>query len=99
MRLWKTVSLTVLAIVIAATGYGLVLVRRGFSARDTPSMVEKFAATTARTLAVPSRSSQIRTPIFPSPENTHVGMEHFADHCATCHSNDSEGSALVVFAV
>jgi hypothetical protein len=51
MRLWRTVSLILLAIVVVAAGCGLALTRRGFSARETPSMVEKFAATTALKLA------------------------------------------------
>jgi len=93
MRLWKTASLVLLALVIA-TGYGIALVRRGFSARGTPSAIEKFAATTARKMAVPSNYRQLRNPFPPSSENVQAGMEHFSDHCATCHSNDGSGDTL-----
>jgi len=88
MKPWKAVSLILLALAVAAVGYGVTLVRRGFSALATPSAVEEFAATTARKMAVPSGYRQLRNPITPSTENIRRGMEHFADHCATCHSND-----------
>ena len=94
MKPWKVVSLILLALAIAVVGYGLTLVRRGFSALATPSAVEEFAATTARKMAVPSGYRQLRNPITPSTENIRRGMEHFADHCATCHSNDGGGQTV-----
>ena len=94
MRLWKTTLLILVAIVFVAAGYGLALVRRGFSARGTPSGIERFAATTARRLAVPSSYRQLHNPFPASPENIRAGMEHFADHCATCHANDGSGDTM-----
>jgi mono/diheme cytochrome c family protein len=94
MKPWKVVLLILFALVVAALGYGLHLVRRGFSALATPSAMEEFAATTARKLAVPSADRQLRNPITPSTDNIRAGMEHFADHCATCHSNDGSGQTL-----
>jgi mono/diheme cytochrome c family protein len=94
MKPWKGGLLILLALAFAAAGYGLVLVRRGFSALATPSAIEEFAATTARKLAVPSAYRQLRSPITASTENIRAGMEHFADHCATCHSNDGSGHTL-----
>jgi mono/diheme cytochrome c family protein len=91
---WKAVSLILLALAVAAVGYGVTLVRRGFSALAAPSAVEEFAATTARKLAVPSSYRQLRNPIAPSTENIRKGMAHFADHCATCHSNDGGGGTI-----
>jgi mono/diheme cytochrome c family protein len=95
MKPWKAVSLIVLALAVAAAGYGSMLVRRGFSALATPSAIEEFAATTARKLAVPSAYRQLRSPIMPSTENIRGGMEHFSYHCAACHGND--GGGLTVF--
>src|SRR6202035_2080198 len=65
-----------------------------FSALATPSAIEEFAATTARKMAVPSKYRQLRNPIMPSTENIRAGMEHFSDHCATCHANDGGGDTL-----
>ena len=94
MKPWKVVSLILFALAVAAAGYGLTLVRRGFSALATPSAIEEFAATTARKLAVPSAYRQLRNPMTPTTENIRAGMEHFADHCATCHGNDGGGQTL-----
>jgi len=94
MKPWKVVSLILLALSVAVAGYGLTLVRRGFSALATPSAVEEFAAATARGLALPSEYRQLRNPLMPSTENIRAGMEHFADHCATCHANDGSGQTI-----
>jgi mono/diheme cytochrome c family protein len=94
MKPWKVVSLILLALALAAAGYGLTLVRRGFSALATPSAIEVFAATTARKLAVPSSYRELRNPITPSTENIRGGMEHFAYHCSPCHSNDGSGHTV-----
>jgi mono/diheme cytochrome c family protein len=94
VKLWKTVSLILLLIVIVAAAVGIALVRRGFSARETPSAVEKLAAITARQLAVPSIYKRLHNPFPASAENFQAGMEHFSDHCATCHANDGSGDTL-----
>ena len=94
MKSWKVASLILIALALAAAGYALTLVRRGFSALATPSPIEVFAATTAREMAVPSGYRELRNPITPSPENIRAGMEHFSDHCATCHANDGGGDTL-----
>ena len=94
MKPWKAVSLILLALAVPAAGYGLILVRRGFSALATPSAIEEFAATMARKLAVPSSYRQLRNPITPSAESIRGGMEHFAYHCAPCHGNDGQGHTV-----
>jgi hypothetical protein len=85
-------SITVTCIA-AAAAFGWVTIRRGFSARDNPSAIETLVATTARQLAVPSQYRQLRNPLS-SSSDLHPGMEHFADHCATCHANDGSGDTL-----
>lgn len=94
MKRRRIFSLLLLAIFIVAVGYGIVLTRRGFSARATPSLIEKFAARTARKMAVPSEYRQLHNPVTASHENVQAGMEHFSDHCATCHANDGGGNTL-----
>jgi len=83
-------SITVAGIA-GAGAFGWVTIRRGFSARDNPSAIEKLVATTARQMAVPSQYGELRNPLPASSDNLHAGMEHFADHCATCHANDGSG--------
>jgi mono/diheme cytochrome c family protein len=83
-----------LAGIAGAGALGWVTIRRGFSARDNPSGIEKLVATTARQLAVPSQYRQLLNPLSASSDNLHAGMEHFADHCTTCHANDGSGDTL-----
>lgn len=90
----RTLLLSITAAGIAgAAAFGSVTMRRGFSARDNPSAIEKLVATSARELAVPSQYRQLRNPLS-SSSDLHAGMEHFADHCATCHANDGSGDTL-----
>jgi mono/diheme cytochrome c family protein len=94
MKLWKAFSLAVPLVVVIAAGYGIALIRGGFSTRESPSAVERFVATTARQMAVPSKYRELRSPVAASPENIQAGLEHFSDHCATCHANDGSGDTL-----
>jgi mono/diheme cytochrome c family protein len=91
VKAMKLVGVVLLAFLVSGAVLGWFEVRRGFSARGTPSLVEKFAAISARKLALPYDYRQLRNPFPPSPENLRAGMEHFSDHCATCHSNDGSG--------
>ena len=45
-----------------------------------------------RNLAIPSAARQAKNPIPDNPEALKEAMEHFADHCATCHGNDGGGN-------
>lgn len=67
---------------------------QGFSARSDPSSLEVSIATMARTLAIPSNYREPHNPLPASPENIQAGMQHFADHCATCHANNGNGDTL-----
>jgi hypothetical protein len=69
MKRSKTVSLILLIVAMVAAGYGIALVRRGFGTRETPSVIEKFAATTAREMAVPSNYRQLQNRFSAMPEN------------------------------
>ena len=52
--------LLVFAVVIVVVAAGVSAVRRGFSARDQPLLVESYVARTARKLAVPSKARRER---------------------------------------
>lgn len=95
MRLAKIIVITLIIAVAAAISLGWHEIRRGFSARGTPSSIETLVAKTARRLAVPSDYRQLHNPFRASPENIQAGMEHFADHCATCHANDGRGDTMI----
>jgi mono/diheme cytochrome c family protein len=81
--------------VVVAIATGWSIVRRGFSARDAPSSVEKFVARRVRALAVPARARDARNPVSPSPDVFADARAHFADHCAVCHANDGSGRTTI----
>jgi mono/diheme cytochrome c family protein len=93
MKAWKILLLAVVAFLAAAAIYATVLVRRGFSARESPSWIEAFAANIAKSLAIPA-TYRLKNPYPPTVEYLREGEEHFADHCAVCHANDGSGDTL-----
>jgi mono/diheme cytochrome c family protein len=91
MKTWKKFVLVVIGLVLAVGFFAWRTIRRGFSARDTPSKMEILVATKARTLAVPASYRGLSNPVANSRENIRAGMEHFADHCFVCHANNGSG--------
>jgi mono/diheme cytochrome c family protein len=90
-------KLLVLVIVIAVLifGAGWYVTSRGFSARTPPGKAETFAARQLRRMAISKRAAALKNPVPPSPEALSEAMEHFADHCATCHGNDGSGRSHI----
>ena len=41
---------------------------------------------------IPTTARRLRNPEPATSENLRSGLEHWADHCASCHSNDGSGS-------
>src|SRR5579864_7594530 len=73
--------------------YGIVFLRREFSARAGPSSIETPSTITALKLAVPSDYREVHNPLPASTENPGWHRD-FAYHCATCHGNDGSGDTL-----
>ena len=87
--------LVILIIVVAVVGIGglafLKIAAGGFSAKEEPTAIEKFAARSARRLAAPNSVKSRQNPV---PDNADVlsdARPHWADHCAMCHDNDGSG--------
>ena len=81
--------------VVAALGAlgGIVFLKAtGLSARGTPGAVENILARRLRVLALPGDYRRLTNPVLRNDESIRNGMEHFADHCATCHANDGTGN-------
>jgi mono/diheme cytochrome c family protein len=84
--------------VLLAAAAGIVwtgAVRRGFSARDTPSALEADLAGRMRHWAVPAGARRARSPLAAAPEVVAEARAHFADHCASCHGNDGRGQTEI----
>ncbi len=92
----RTLLLSITAVAVAgAAGFGLLTIRRGFSARDNPSAIETYVAKAARRLSVPASERNATNPFVPTPEVLSEARAHFADHCATCHGNDGSGKTQI----
>ena len=85
----------VVIIVVAAVASGLMMIRRGFSARDEPTAIERIAARTMRRLAAPRRAKELKNPVAVTSEVLADARAHFADHCAVCHGNDGSGNTTI----
>jgi mono/diheme cytochrome c family protein len=81
-------------IVLATAGGGVFLMNaRGFSAREAPSVLERWMVRRARSMATPSGARDRANPVPDSPEVLAEARAHWADHCAVCHSNNGSGDA------
>jgi len=92
----RTLLLSIIVAGVAgAAAFGWVTIRRGFSARDNPSVVETYVAKTARRLSVPASERNSKNPFAPSAEVLSEARAHFADHSAICHGNDGSGKTQI----
>lgn len=57
--------------------------------------MEASAARVARQMLMPADARARPNPEAASPEAIRQGMEHWADHCATCHANDGSGDTSI----
>jgi predicted CXXCH cytochrome family protein len=95
MKSWKKFLLALFAAAVAAAIYGAVVIRRGFSAIDEPSSVEKAVARTVRNLAIPSDARNEKNPWKATPDILQEAREHFIARCAICHANDGTGQSKI----
>lgn len=82
-----------IAVVIIAVGAAafIWITSRGISAKAEPGRIETALARTMRRLAIPRAARDLQNPVARSPEVLTEAMEHYADHCASCHANDGSG--------
>jgi len=82
----------ILVVVIVFAGVALiVVVKRGLSSREQPTLTEEIIARAARHLATPVSMRQARNPVPLTSDVLAEARAHWADHCATCHGNDGRG--------
>jgi mono/diheme cytochrome c family protein len=82
-------------VVLLAAGVIAVHHANGFSAHHPPSAVETWLARQARTAAIPAEAKGLMNPVRNTPEVLADARAHWADHCASCHSNDGSGEAFM----
>lgn len=74
---------------------GYKLFMTGFSAKGEPLPLEVALARKMRHLAIPSEIRSLANPVPMSSAVLEESLEHFADHCATCHANDGSGQTPI----
>jgi predicted CXXCH cytochrome family protein len=95
MKSWKKFLLVLFVAAVAAAIYGAMMIRRGFSATDEPSSLEKAVARIARNLAIPAGARHEKNPWEATPEILQEAREHFIARCAICHANDGTGQSKI----
>ena len=90
-RTLRTVTWTLAALVGVAAGGLFYAKGRGVSARPDPSWVEVRSALLLRSWLTPPIYTGLKNPVSASADTFTTGLEHFADHCASCHGNDGSG--------
>lgn len=84
--------LFVVVVVLAGLAAAFVYARNtGLSARVTAGELETRIARLVRSWAVPPAARERANPVPRSAEVMRTGLEHYADHCASCHANDGSG--------
>jgi mono/diheme cytochrome c family protein len=68
---------------------------QGIGARPAPGPIETRVSRTARHYLVPAGARARTSPAPRTPDTLLAGMEHWADHCASCHGNDGAGQTAM----
>jgi len=92
----RVLILAIIAVVlyVGATAWWLASAN-GFSARSTPSAVERVVMRAIHRFAVPADAKFSANPVAFTPEVWTESRAHFADHCASCHGNDGRGNTEI----
>lgn len=80
---------------VAAVAGVVWLAMHGISAQAEPGPLEARLARSARGMAIPAADRGRANPIPSTGATIRAGMEHWADHCASCHGNDGSGDTTV----
>lgn len=93
--LFKALAVILMVILVAAAVAFAYARQTGLSARAVPGPLERFAASSVRRWSISSEVRDRANPVPRTDENVRKGLEHFADHCATCHANDGSGNTTI----
>jgi mono/diheme cytochrome c family protein len=80
---------------VAAVASAAWLWSKGIDTRDEPGALETAVARKARQLAIPSEARNRANAVQASDDVRRSAMEHWADHCASCHNNNGSGDTEI----
>ncbi|HXJ87546.1 MAG TPA: cytochrome c [Candidatus Binatia bacterium] len=87
-RIWW---IAILLVIVAAMVTAFRLRRTGLSTRTSPGPFERFASKQIRAWLIPATARNTTNSLPANAEILTQGMDHWADHCATCHANNGSG--------
>jgi mono/diheme cytochrome c family protein len=87
------VTLVVAAVVLLVVGYAS-LNRLVFSSAP-PGAAETSLARRARNLAIPADARNARNPLAGQKDAWRQGLDHYAEHCESCHAYDGHGGGEI----
>ena len=91
MKVFKALWHLFALVGLAVTAGALWFFQQGITTRAPPTSVEVSVARAARVAMIPAAARRRRNPGPDTEETLRAGLEHFADHCASCHANDGSG--------
>ena len=89
--LWHLCAILGLAAIAGVVWFAM----QGIGARSEPSQIEARIARTARAYAIPRADRNRANPAPRTDTIIRSGLEHWADHCASCHGNDGSGDTTI----
>jgi mono/diheme cytochrome c family protein len=89
--LWHVLALVGLLSVVTLVW----LLASGIGTRTGPGTIETAISRTARSAMIPAGARDLPNPEPATSENIRAGLEHWADHCATCHANNGSGDTEI----
>jgi mono/diheme cytochrome c family protein len=87
------ITLAIATTVLLVAGY--VSLNDLFFASAPPGPVETSLAGRARNLAIPSEARQARNPFAGQKDAWREALDHYAEHCESCHAYDGRGGGEV----
>lgn len=93
-RMLTDITIAIGLLLLGGLAVAILMVYRGFSARDQPSWIEASLAASMREAAIPSRYKTTKNPMTVTPDVLHEAKAHWADHCAVCHANNGSGDTM-----
>ncbi len=85
------ITVIVLGIAVAIVGYSRIR-GGGFSADAEPGTLERSIATRLLRLSIPADANRQQNPFAADANAWRSVVDHYEDHCATCHGRDGRGT-------
>lgn len=89
--LWHGLAVVGLASIVGAIWF----TSQGVGAKPVPGPIETRLSRAARHYLIPAAARARTSPTPGTADTLRAGLEHWADHCASCHGNDGSGQTAM----